>query len=210
MREHDYQVVQKILGGDRRLWDTLYSNAYRTVLRCAATTDFTHLLSISDYRDATDEAFTLCFQHLERYRGLSRFAYWVGGYARNLIRNHRRAELIRIRGQKRLSQIAALDMWGQDPLAILIRAEQNQCLRNAFFELTSMEQSILWKRSVCNLSARKMAQEMVLPGKEVRSQYLAALRHLKQRFLYHYYCPKPTFSKSRTLPLYYAIKKRRH
>lgn len=196
MREQDYQAVQKILEGNQRLWDTLYSNSYSTVLRCAAITDYTHLLSISDYCDAADEAFALCFRQLERYRGLSRFAYWVGGYARNLIRNRRRAELTRIRGQEHLLQIATLDMWGQDPLAILIQMERDQCLRNAFFELAPMEQSILWKRSVCNLSTRKIAQEMILSGKEIHSQYLAALSHLKQRFIYHYYCPKSIFSKS--------------
>lgn len=195
LRKRDYQAVQEILAGSLQSWDSLYSHAYCAVLRCASIADFPRLLCTADYRDAADEAFALCFQQLERYQGLSRFAYWVGGYARNLIRNRRRSELTRVQGLNRLSRISALDMWGQDPLVILIRAERDHCLRHAFQELTAGEQRILWQRSVYCLSMRKLAQDLSLPVPEAARQHAAALQHLKERFLYHYYGPHSSTSK---------------
>lgn len=196
LRQQDYCSVQKILAGNKSLWDTLYNNAYGIVLRCAVNADYNHLLCFSDYRDATDEAFALCLQQLARYQGLSRFAYWVGGYARNLIRTRRTRELTRIRKQDHLLQTVVNDMWGCDPLIILIQAERNQCLQNAFFDLDSIEQKILWNQIVLKISTRKVAQELKISSKDVANLRKAALSRLKDLFVYHYYCLPPTLTAS--------------
>lgn len=197
LRKQDYQFVQEILRGNRAPWNTLYTNAYGTVLRCAASADYDHLLCVSDYREAADEAFSLCTQRLEHYLGLSRFAYWVGGYARNLIRNRRRRELTRINKQNQLLQGLAVDMWGCDPLIILMRAERDQSLRYAFLDLTPIEQKILWKRVVCKMSVKRVAQELDISKVDVAIRYKAALHQLKTRFIHHYYVPTIPTNKCR-------------
>ncbi len=188
LRQRDYRCVQEFLAGDQEAWDTLYAQAYGVVLSCAAREDYDHILSISDYHDATMEAFTICMQKLEQYRDISRFATWVSGHVRNLIRNRRRRQLTRMRHRDELIRDFAETMWRCDPLTVVIRKEQYQSLYRGFCELEALEQMILWEEIVCETSLRKVAQKLSIPTKEIKRRHEIAIRELKQRFIYHYYC----------------------
>ena len=70
-RERDHQLARLALGGDSRAWDLLYEKAIRSVPAAVRRADFQHFFSDWEYRDITDEALARCYDHLERYRGLS-------------------------------------------------------------------------------------------------------------------------------------------
>lgn len=188
LREQDFQQVQSILLGNTEHWDTLYEGAYRTVVRCAANADQFHLLSHSDYLDAADSAFSLCFEQLDRYRGLSRFSYWVGGYARNIVRSRCTKELTRIRKRDLIYHKTEAKMSCCDPQLIIIRLERDACLWRAFFDLSVLDQWIIRTLLFEEITPRMLARRTMLTRKEILCRYEAALIFLKMKFIHYYHC----------------------
>lgn len=86
-RDYDYALAKAALQGDTDAWDALYEDSWQFVLQTARQSDQLRLLAPDDYEDVTEEAFEKCYEHLERYQGLSRFCRWVAGYVKNLIRS---------------------------------------------------------------------------------------------------------------------------
>ena len=186
LRELDYQQVQNVLSGNTAQWEPLCKRAYRTVVRCAAGADQFRLLGRSDYLDAAASAFTLCFEQLDRYRGYSRFSYWVGGYARNIVRNCCRRELVRIRKQELLRNQAAASRSCWNPERIVIRMERDMCLWQAYFELPVLERKIVCALLFENMPPKAAAQRARLSRKEILQRYETALRLLRMRFIRYY------------------------
>lgn len=186
LREYDFQQVQKILGGAQELWDPLYQAVYQIVVRCAAKADHNRLLKSDDYRDITDEAFTTCYTQLERYKGWSRFSYWVGGYAKNITRNRCARELTKIRNKKLLENAASCQMAYCDPLLTLIRLERDQFLWKAFFDLPIIDQKIVAARIFKNIAPRTLAHDLQLSRKEVLTRYDLAIIILRLHYRRYY------------------------
>ena len=136
-RKQDYQLVQNILQGAEGLWDSLYAASYSTVINCARDEDYLKMLGPADYHEIADEAFARCYTQLERYRGLSRFCYWVGGYARNITKNRYSKEQTKQRNHILLVNAAKRHMKNYDPLPIIVRLERDQCLWKAFNDLST-------------------------------------------------------------------------
>ena len=145
-RERNHQLARLALGGDGRAWDLLYEKAIRSVPAAVRRADFQHLFGDWDYRDITDEALTRCYDHLERYRGLSQFQWWVLGYAKNILRNRIQRQLTRRRNQSLLERAAERHALCQDPLRLLITLERDQFLWEAFYQLTPLDQVIVYQR----------------------------------------------------------------
>lgn len=186
LREYDFQQVQKILNGAQELWDPLYQASYEIVVQCAVKTDHNRLLKSDDYRDITDEAFTTCYTQLDRYKGWSRFSYWVGGYAKNITRNRCARELTKIRNQKLLENAAICQMAYCDPLLTLIRLEQDQFLWKAFFDLPAIDQKIVAARIFKNTAPKTLAHDLQLSRKEILMRYNLAIIVLRLHYRRYY------------------------
>lgn len=181
-REEDLELVRRILEGEAGLWDALYEDAYGKVLRAAGNADYDNLLTACEYEDIADEAFALCYRHLERFQGRSRFCYWVCGYAKNLTRNRLRREYTKTRNQ-RLLEYAVWDAGeGCNPLGIITRLERNQCLWSAFYDLPVLEQIIVSRRVFFDTAFRELARELQLTRKEVCRRFAEALLVLRCNF----------------------------
>lgn len=187
LRQQDYQQVQEILAGNKQPWEHLYNSAYRTVIQCAKKADTIHLLSSGDYQDAVAQAFYLCLEQLSQYQGISRFAYWVGGYARNIIRNRCKRERTKIRNQSLLKQSAVLHIYKGNPLQILIYLEKCQCLQQAFTMLPPLEQKIVCSMILDNVTPRTIAREIKLSRKETMFRYQTAIVFLRKQFIHYYH-----------------------
>ena len=185
-REQDYEIVQKILDGNQDLWDELYRTSHPAVLRSAAAADYRRMLNSAEYHEIADEAFARCYEQLDRYRGLSRFERWVGGYAKNITRNRCARELTRIRNRRLLEDAANRRMNGCDPLLILIRLERDRCLWRAFFDLSPVDRRIVWSSILENMAPKVWARELHLTKKEVRRRYEDALVVLRWNFNRYY------------------------
>lgn len=189
-REQDFCMVQDILDGKKELWTPLYESAYSTVFRRAAQADTQKLLSTQDYHDIAQDAFTLCYTHLERFRGESCFARWVSGYARNITRNRCAREQTRLRNQTLLESAARSRMHGCDPLLILIRLEREACFWEAFSTLNATDRAILIGRVLEQNKPRTIAGRLKLSRKDVIRRYDNAKYALRRLFARSYAYPK--------------------
>lgn len=182
-RDYDYALAKAALQGDADAWETLYDNSWQFVLQTARQSDQLHLLAPDDYEDVTEEAFEKCYEHLERYQGLSRFRRWVAGYVKNLIRNRcARKQTVR-RNQYLLENIVRSRLSQQDPLFILIRLERDQNLWEAFFLLPRIEQRIVVSILFHRIPPRQIAKNLQLTRKQVLQYYDGALFKIRWHFI---------------------------
>ena len=186
-RQEDYEQVQALLQGAEELWEQLYKNAYRSVHRCARQSDWLSLFCAQDYDDITDEAFARCYEHLDRYRGESRFSTWVGGYAKNIARNRYSRQQTQLRNKGHLEDLARNQMATCDPYFVLLRCERDKCLWRAFFDLDGVDQEIIIRRRVFEDDApRLIAKDLHMTRKEVLNRFEHAKVTMRQLFLYYY------------------------
>ena len=163
----DYEQVQDILHGAEEIWGQLYKNAYKKVRSCVRRSDWRCLLLSQDYDDITDEAFTRCYEHLERYRGESCFSTWVCGYAKNITRDRCSRQLTRLKNRGHLEDLAKNQIVARDPYFVLLRYERDACLWRAFFSLNGKDQEIVRRRVLEDDALRFIAKDLNLTRKEV-------------------------------------------
>ena len=140
--------------------------------------DFQHFFSDWEYRDITDEALARCYDHLERYRGLSQFQWWVLGYAKNILRNRIQRQLTHWRNQSLLERAADQHALCQDPLRLLLRLERDQFLREAFYQLPPQDQALVYQRVFFQTAYATLAKSAQLTRDQVRRRCQDALNAL--------------------------------
>ena len=182
-RERNHQLARLALGGDGRAWDLLYEKAIRSVPAAVRRADFQHFFSDWDYQDITDEALARCYDHLERYRGLSQFQWWVLGYAKNILRNRIQRQLTHWRNQSLLERAADQHALCQDPLRLLLRLERDQFLREAFYQLPPQDQALVYQRVFFQTAYATLAKSAQLTRDQVRRRCQDALNAIRWIFL---------------------------
>lgn len=185
-RDQDLILAKAVLQGDMDAWDTLYENSWKFVLQTAREADYRRLLTPDDYDDVTDEAFTKCYEHLERYQGLSRFCRWVAGYVKNLIRSRCSRKQTASRNQYLLEDIIRSQFNRQDPLLILIRSERDQILWEVFYQLPKMEQDIVLSILFYQCPPRQIAKSFQITKKQGLQYYKSALFKIRWHFTRRY------------------------
>lgn len=181
-RERDYDLAYRAARGDEAAWDTLYQEAVGRVTVAVRRAGTRHILPDSDCPDIVDEAFARCYEQLHRYQGLSRFYYWVFGYARNIMGNRLRAQRTRQRNQYLLACAAAENSYYTDPLRVLLRLERDQCLWKAVSLLQRADRNILLRRVLFRTAFRTLARETSLTQRQVRQHYQNALDAVRWNF----------------------------
>lgn len=181
-RELDHTQVQWILEGQSIYWDLLYQKAYTAVVRCAERADPHKLLTQDDYEDIADEAFARCFADLPKYEGRSQFAYWVGGYVKNIVKDRYEKEYTRRRNMVFLKTAAKQHILNNEPILVLLHRETRKCIWNAFDTLAPTDQDILELRVLRKMTFRETAEQLRLSRKEVIRRYSTAIRQLRTRY----------------------------
>lgn len=184
--QEDYEQVQEVLQGAEELWEQLYKNAYQSVHSCARQSDWKSLLLSQDYDDIANEAFARCYEHLNRYRGESRFSTWVGGYAKNIVRNRCARQQTILRNKGHLEDLAKNQMVSCDPYFVLLRCERDNCLWRAFFGLDEVDQEIVRRRVFEDDAPRLIARDLHMTRKEVLNRFTHAKTIMRRLFLYYY------------------------
>lgn len=184
--QEDYERVQEILQGEEELWEQLYKNAYQSVHSCARQSDWKHLLLSQDYDDIVDEAFTMCYEHLDRYRGESHFSTWIGGYAKNIARNRCSRQQTRLKNKGHLEDLARNQMAACDPYFVLLRCERDNRLWRAFFDLDEVDQEIIRRRVFEDDAPRLIAKDLHMTRKEVLNRFEYAKVTMRRLFLFYY------------------------
>lgn len=184
--QEDYEQVQEILHGAEDLWEQLYRNAYPIVRSFAWQSDWKRLLLSQDYDDIVDEAFARCYEHLERYRGESRFSTWVCGYVKNIVRDRCSRQQTRLRNKGHLEDLARNQMAACDPYFVLLRCERDNCLWHAFYDLDKVDQEIVIRRVFEDDAPRLIAKDLNMTRKEVLHRFEHAKVTMRQLYLYYY------------------------
>ena len=182
-RARDHQLARMALCGDTEAWNILYQSAIRWVPGAVEKADLQHFFSAWDYRDIADEALSRCYGHLERYRGLSRFRWWVLGYAKNILRNRIQRQLTHRRNQYLLERAVDHRALCQDPLEVLLRLERDQFLWEAFCQLSPVDQFIVYQRIFFQTTYATLAKHAQLTRNQVRQRYQDALNAIRWNFL---------------------------
>ena len=185
--EKDYEQIQEILQGAEELWEQLYRDAYPIVYSCVQKNDWNCLLRPEDYEDITDEAFARCYEHLERYRGESRFSTWVGGYAKYIVRNQCANQQTYLKNKDHMEKLALSRMATYDPYYVLLRWERDYCLWKAYYSLNRVDQEIVRRRLFEEDASNLIAEDLHMTRKEVLQRYRAAKLTMRQFFLRYYY-----------------------
>ena len=165
--------------------DIMRKRVYQYVPPAPAQRELDYQLA-PDYEDIADEAFAKCYEQLERYQGLSRFWRWVSGYARNIIRNRKRAQLTVWRNQRLMEDITRAKFRNVDPLHLLIQLERNRFLWEAFFQLDLPERTILYRRVFFCTPFRELANMFQLTQKQARQLYQDAVVKTRWNYLRQY------------------------
>src|SRR6516225_1962974 len=77
--EDDRQLVQRVLSGDKRAFESLVRRHERRVFRVTLAV----LGNAEDAEEAMQDAFAKAYRHLEQFRGDSRFTTWLTRIAVN-------------------------------------------------------------------------------------------------------------------------------
>lgn len=182
-RERDYQLAGEALRGSTEAWDTLYQEAHTAVLQNLPQFDDQHFFSHEDYHDIADEAFERCYGHLSRYQGLSRFRYWVLGYAKNIMLDRRRRQMTQYRNQYLMQVMVSSQISASDPLCVLLRLERDRFLWEAFFLLCPRDRFILGQYLFARIPPRTIAKALHLTRKQVLAYYEEALIAVRWHFI---------------------------
>ena len=181
-RERAYVLARQALSGDQEAWDTLYRHALEWVPGQVRRADLQHVFGPWDYQDITDEALSRCHAQLERYQGLSQFHWWVLGYAKNILRNRIERQHTHRRNQYLLNRAADERSLCQDPLWLLLRLERDQYLWQAFFQLETVDQTIVYHRVFFQTTYQALAHQSQLTRNQVRRHYEDALNAIRWNF----------------------------
>ena len=127
-----------------------------------------------------------CYGHLERYQGLSQFQWWVLGYAKNILRNRIQRQLTHRRNQSLLEHAANHHAFCQDPLRLLLQVERDQYLWEAFYQLTPLDQVIVYQRVFFQTAYATLAKHAQLTKNQVRWRCQDALNAIRWNFLRRY------------------------
>lgn len=79
----DEHIVEKVLEGEKDLFGVLLERYQRFVYRIALS----YLRDCDRAEDATQEAFLIAYENLDRLRDRSVFASWIAGITKNVCRN---------------------------------------------------------------------------------------------------------------------------
>lgn len=139
-----------------------------------------------DYDDIVDEAFARCYEHLDRYRGESRFSTWVCGYVKNIARDRCSRQQTRLRNKGHLENLTRTQMAACDPYFVLLRCERENCLWHAFYDLDEVDREIVIRRVFEDDAPRLIAKDLNMTRKEVLHRFEHAKVTMRQLYLYYY------------------------
>jgi RNA polymerase sigma-70 factor, ECF subfamily len=173
--EDDRGLVQRVLSGDKRAFETLVRRHERRVFRVTLAI----LGNAQDAEEAMQDAFVKAYRHLEQFRGDSRFTTWLTRIAVN--------EAL----QKRASRKTAVSLdevpeteikvfphrslqWHEDPEKLFRKQEIRKMVEEAIQSLPLIYRETFVLRDVEGFRAEEAAEILGLTLPAVKSRLLRA------------------------------------
>ncbi len=168
----DEEVVHRIRGGDRDLFEILMRRHNQRLYRVARSI----LRDDHEAEDALQEAYVKCFSHLEQFLGEARFSTWLTKIVVNeaLRRRKRRQRFTTIE-----NDVGAMKSTRMGPEGRAFHAELRRLLEKAVDELSDDFRTVFVLRDIEGLSTSETARCLSIPAETVRSRLHRARRQMR-------------------------------
>lgn len=173
--EDDFQLVERVLAGDRRAFESLVRRHERRVFRVTLAV----LGNVEDAEEAMQDTFVKAFRHLDQFRKESRFSTWLTRIAIN--------EAIQKRNtRKNLVPLADADTatpeftprryepWETNPERLFGKQEIHRFVEGAIQSLPGIYREAFVLRDVEELSAEEAADVLGITVPALKSRLLRA------------------------------------
>ena len=173
--EDDLVLVDRVLAGDRRAFESLVRRHERRVFRVALAV----LGNIQDAEDAMQDAFVKAFRHLPQFRKESRFSTWLTRIAVNeaIQKRRKRKNYVPLEesetGEGHVTP-KRYEPWKSDPEALYGKQEIHRIIEDAIQSLPEIYREAFVLRDVEELSAEEAAEVLGTTVPALKSRLLRA------------------------------------
>lgn len=186
MYQTDYDLVDRYLNGDTKAGELLFAEAYPMLKKYVfKKTNTTEMLE-EDKMDIVQDTLKKSIEKLSYYDGSSKFTTYIIGIAERKIK-----ESIRIKTKRNIKELSMDEepdileipdnLFGKDPLHIIIDAELRKALEEAIVRLTSNYQTVICLKSN-GMKTKQIAELSGQSEETVQSMYCRALKELRKNF----------------------------
>jgi RNA polymerase sigma-70 factor (ECF subfamily) len=194
--EEDFALVQRVLAGDRRCFESLVRRHEQRVFRVALAV----LGNIEDAEDAMQETFLKALRHLDQFRGEARFTTWLTRIAVNEALQKRQArkgdvslDESREAGLKPLPR--RFEPWTSNPEQLYGKQEIRRLVETAVQALPAIYREVLVLRDIEGMSAEEAAEALEIKVPALKSRLLRARLMLRESLEAAFEEPRPLGTK---------------
>jgi RNA polymerase sigma-70 factor, ECF subfamily len=177
LRYSDFELIDRILGGNRLAFEELVSR-YRT-----SVYHLTYRM-VHDFEDAADlsqETFLKAYQGLKRFKKQSSFHTWLYRISVNLCINH-----LRKKGNRQYVGLEnAQAVRDPEVLEKIAREEVQTLVNNAVSALPEKQRAAVILRVYHGLSHKEISGVLGCSVGTVKANYFHAIRNLRKSLEYH-------------------------
>jgi len=173
--EGDLVLVERVLAGDRRAFESLVRRHERRIFRVTLAV----LGNIEDAEEAMQDTFVKAFRHLDQFRKEARFTTWLTRIAINEAiqkRNARKNFMPIAEAETTEQQFAPRrhESWKSNPEQLYGKQEIHQIVENAIQLLPEIYREAFVLRDVEELSAEEAAEVLGITVPALKSRLLRA------------------------------------
>ncbi|HVB55573.1 MAG TPA: sigma-70 family RNA polymerase sigma factor [Candidatus Acidoferrales bacterium] len=181
MQEDDFLLVERVLAGDRRAFESLVRKHERRVFRVALAV----LGNVEDAEEAMQDAFIKAYRHLDQFRGESKFTTWLTRIAVNeaLQKRQARKETVSLDEAPDVeskSLPGRFEPWTSNPEKLYGKKEMRQLVERAIQALPPIYRETLVLRDIEEMSAEEAAEALGLKVPALKSRLLRARLMLRE------------------------------
>ena len=173
MPQPDFEVVQRVLGGESAAFEVLVRQYQQDIYRLT----YRMTRNAEDAKDLAQETFVQAYRALGTFRGQSRFSTWLYRIAMNLCLN-------RLKSSAR-EDPAEVDGHLADPrvdsLGVLLIDERDRAVAQAIEELPPQQKATLTLRVQQGLSHKEIAEVLDCSEGTAKANYFHAVRALQRK-----------------------------
>ena len=171
----DIELIERVLSGDRRAFETLVRKHERRVFRVTLAV----LGNIEDAEEAMQDTFVKAFRHLDQFRRESRFTTWLTRIAVNeaLQKRQSRKETVSLdesRGGGEMLWPRRFEPWRADPEKTYGRQELRQIIEAAIQSLPAIYREAFVLRDIEEMTAEEAAEAVGISVPALKSRLLRA------------------------------------
>jgi len=196
--QDDLTLVDRVLSGDRRAFESLVRKHERRVFRVALAV----LRNIEDAEEAMQDAFVKAFRHLDQFRREARFSTWLTRIAVNeaIAKRSMRKNCIPL-GESEATEEQVIpkryEPWRSNPEELYGKQEIHRIVEDAVESLPDIYREAFVLRDVEGLSAEEAAEALGITVPALKSRLLRARLMMRETLAEKF--EEPTTLKTRIL-----------